>query len=68
MNRFIAAAAVSICAMLPMAAQAQAKEKMMKPTMEQCEGGYQKTYMKSMKWSKGKFDRSCRTMMRKSKT
>ena len=35
---------------------------MMAPTMEQCQGGYKRTYISSMK-SKRKFKRACRTTM-----
>lgn len=41
--------------------------KMMAPTMEQCQGGYKRTYKSSMNWSKRKFKRACRTMMMKNK-
>jgi hypothetical protein len=40
--------------------------KKMSPSMEQCKGGYQKSYSKDMRWSKSKFKKSCKKMMHNS--
>ena len=54
------------CSALPAQAQVMdGKKMMMAPTMEQCQGGYKKSYMQSMKWSKSKFKKSCNRMMMK---
>jgi hypothetical protein len=55
------------CATLPAQAQMMDGKNMMAPTMEQCQGGYKKTYMQSMKWSKAKFKSACDKMMTKDK-
>jgi hypothetical protein len=34
------------------------------PTMEQCQGGYQKDYKASMHWSKHKFKHTCHKLMK----
>ena len=44
------------------AATTRQKSMMTKPSMEQCEGGYKRTYRQSMNWSRKKFKRACRMM------
>jgi hypothetical protein len=45
-------------------AKSMKKSMMPSPTMEQCHGGYQKDYSKSMHWSKSKFKKACKAMMK----
>jgi hypothetical protein len=45
-------------------AKSMKKSMMSSPTMEQCHGGYQKDYSKSMHWSKSKFKKACKKMMK----
>ena len=63
MKHAIAIAAVCLATALSGAAEAKTS-KMMSPTMDQCKGGYQKTYSKSMNWSKKKFKKACSKMMK----
>ena len=63
MKRILMVAALAVAAAMPTAANAQMGGGMTKPTMEQCQGGYKRMYMKSMKWSKGTFNRASRGMM-----
>ena len=45
-------------------AKSMKKSMMPSPTMEQCHGGYKKDYSKSMHWSKSKFKKACKAMMK----
>ena len=63
MKRFLIVAGLVVAAAMPTGVNAQSMGAGMKPTMEQCQGGYKRMYMKSMKWSKGTFNRACRGMM-----
>ena len=64
MKRMLMVAGLVVAAAMPTGVNAQSMGAgMMKPTMEQCQGGYKRMYMKSMKWSKGTFNRACRGMM-----
>lgn len=66
MKHAIAIAAICFATAIPFAANAKSMsgKKMMSPTMEQCHGGYQKDYSKSMHWSKSKFKKACHKMMK----
>ena len=59
----------ALCAVTALAGAANAKstsgkKQMMSPSMEQCQGGYKKTYSKDMHWSKSKFKKACHKMMK----
>ena len=58
-------AAVAMPASAQMMDKNMDKKRAMTPTMEQCEGGYKKSYKSSMDWSKSKFKRACKSMMMK---
>lgn len=65
-----ATALLAVCLVSGLAATAHAKKMsdkpmMMTPTMEQCRGGYMKSYSKDMHWSKSKFKKSCKKMMKR---
>ncbi len=67
MKHAIVIAAICLATAVPFAANAKSmdgKKMMMTPTMEQCHGGYQKAYSKSMHWSKSKFKKACKKMMK----
>ncbi len=59
--RTLLIAAICLGAALPASAE-EKKTTMMKPTMEQCQGGWKGEYRDSMHWSHRKFKSACHHM------